>query len=78
MAKPLIVTFPKLKAKMAFNGTTVKDLSGVLDISEDSVRRRLRGGVEFTESEIVALIMFYRCPFEELFECGLQQQTAVL
>ena len=45
---------------------------------KDSVRRRLRGEIEFTESEIVALIMFYRCPFEELFECGLQQQTAVV
>ena len=67
MAKPLINKYPKLKAKMAYNGNNVADLSMVLEISEDSTRRRLRGEVEFELSEIVKLMKFYACKFEDLF-----------
>ncbi|EDS08269.1 hypothetical protein CLOSCI_00580 [[Clostridium] scindens ATCC 35704] len=67
MAKPLVNVFPKLKAKMAYNGNTTTDLAEVLEISEDSVRRRLRGDVEFELPEIVKLMKFYKCTFEEIF-----------
>jgi hypothetical protein len=67
MAKPLVIIFPKLRAKMAYNGTTTADIARALEISEDSVRRRLRGEVEFELPEIVKLMKFYKCSFEDLF-----------
>ena len=67
MAKPLVNIFPKLRAKMGFNNHSTADLAEVLGISEDSVRRRLRGEVEFELQEIVKLILFYNCTFEDLF-----------
>ena len=67
MAKPLINIFPKLRAKMAYYGNTTADIAEFLGISEDSVRRRLRGEVEFELPEIVKLIKFYNCIFEEIF-----------
>ncbi len=68
MAKTLVVVYPKLEAKRAYNGHTTKTYAEILDISEDSVRRRLRGEVEFELSEITKLMDFYHCTFEELFE----------
>lgn len=67
MAKSLVVVFPKLEAKRAYNGHTTKTYAELLEISEDSVRRRLRGEVEFELSEIIKLMIFYHCTFEELF-----------
>lgn len=67
MAKTLEIMFPKLKAKMAYNGTTTAELADVLKISEDSVRRRLRGAVEFELPEVIKLMKFFRCSFEDLF-----------
>ena len=75
MAKTLIVIYPKLEAKRAYNGHTTKVLADVLGISEDSVRRRLRGEVEFELSEIEALMTFYCCTFEDLF--GKEEHQAV-
>lgn len=67
MAKTLIVVYPELEAKRAYNGHTTKTYAEILDMSEDSVRRRLRGEVEFELSEIKKLMDFYHCTFEELF-----------
>mgnify|MGYP000783667002 CR=1 FL=1 len=67
MAKTLIVVYPKLEAKRAYNGHTTKTYAEILNISEDSVRRRLRGEVEFELSEITKLMNFYHCTFEDLF-----------
>lgn len=67
MAKPLINIFPKLRAKMGYNNHSTADLAIILEISEDSVRRRLRGEVEFGLPEIVKLLKFYNCTFEDLF-----------
>lgn len=67
MAKTLVVVFPKLEAKRAYNGHTTKVYAELLGMSEDSVRRRLRGEVEFELSEIIKLMAFYHCTFEELF-----------
>ncbi|MBQ6994993.1 MAG: helix-turn-helix transcriptional regulator [Lachnospiraceae bacterium] len=67
MAKQLIVVFPRLEAKRAFNGHTTSTFAELLGISEDSVRRRLRGEVEFELPEILKLMSFYNCTFEELF-----------
>lgn len=73
MAKTLIVVYPRLEAKRAYNGHTVKTYADILEISEDSVRRRLRGEVEFELSEITKLMNFYHCTFEDLF--GKTEQT---
>ena len=67
MAKTLIVVYPKLEAKRAYNGHTTKTYAEILNISEDSERRRLRGEVEFELSEITKLMDFYHCTFEDLF-----------
>lgn len=67
MAKTLIVIYPELEAKRAYNGHTTKTYAEILNMSEDSVRRRLRGEVEFELSEIKRLMDFYHCSFEELF-----------
>jgi DNA-binding XRE family transcriptional regulator len=67
MAKPLTVIYPKLKAKMAYNGHSTETLAKVLEISEDSMRRRLRGEVDFGLAEIIELMKYYHCEFEDLF-----------
>lgn len=67
MAKTLYVAYPKLEAKRAYYGHTTKIYAELLGVSEDSVRRRLRGEVEFELSEIIKLMNFYGCTFEELF-----------
>lgn len=67
MAKTLIVVYPRLEAQRAYNGHTTKTYAEILEMSEDSVRRRLRGEVEFELSEITKLMDFYHCTFEELF-----------
>lgn len=70
MAKKLIVVYPELEAKRAYNGHTVKTYAEILDMSEDSVRRRLRGEVEFELGDIKKLMNLYHCSFEELFGNG--------
>lgn len=67
MAKTLIVVYPELEAKRGYHGHTTKTYAELLDISEDSVRRRLRGEVEFELSEIIKLMTLYHCTFEDLF-----------
>lgn len=67
MAKPLAVVYPKLRSVMALNGHATEDIAKVLNMSHDSARRRLRGSVEFELSEIIMLLDFYKCSFEDLF-----------
>lgn len=76
MSKTLIVMYPRLEARRAYNGHTAKTYAEILDMSEDSVRRRLRGEVEFELSEIIKLMDFYHCTFEDLF--GNDIKTAVV
>lgn len=75
MSKALVVIYPKLEAKRAYNGHTTKMLADVLGMSEDSVRRRLRGEVEFELSEIEKLMFFYECTFEDLFGKNWEKWT---
>lgn len=67
MAKPLVVVYPKLRSVMALYGHATEEIAEVLDLSFDSTRRRLRGIVEFELSEIIKLLEFYKCSFEDLF-----------
>ena len=67
MAKCIKVKFPSLKGEMAKRGISVSDLAEVLDSSEDSVRRRLRGDVEFDLTEIIKILDYFQSTFEELF-----------
>jgi hypothetical protein len=67
MAKMLINIYPGLRAEMARFGDNAETLSKVLNISVDSVRRRLRGEYEFDINEIRILMNRYGKTFEELF-----------
>lgn len=68
MAKPLINIFPKLRGKMAEHKDNVNDLVDCLGISDDSVRRRLKGEKDFELSEIIILADRYGTSIDELFE----------
>ena len=67
MAEKQTVLFPGLRGEMAKKGVSVRGLAEVLDTSEDSIYRRLKGIVEFDLSEIVKILAFFNCSFEKLF-----------
>ncbi|EET62377.1 hypothetical protein BRYFOR_05412 [Marvinbryantia formatexigens DSM 14469] len=67
MARTQTNIFPMLRVKMAFFNINTSELAEILQMSEDSTRRRLRGEVQFELSEIVKLMKFFSCTFEELF-----------
>lgn len=67
MKKPTTNIYPGLRAKMSFFGHDVPKLAEVLKMSNDSVRRRLKGNVEFELTEIKELMRVYNCTFDELF-----------
>lgn len=67
MAKESINIFPKLRGKMAENNDTVDDLVKCLKISDDSVRRRLKGEKDFELSELIVLANRYQTTIDELF-----------
>lgn len=74
MAKTLVNIYPGLRASMSYNGDDTETLSKLLNISNDTVRRRLRGEREFNIGEILILTHRYGKTFEELF--GSQEQQA--
>ena len=67
VARQLKNIFPILRAKMAENNDDVMDLSTVLMLSDDSVRRRLRGDKEFELAELKILSVRYDMGIDELF-----------
>lgn len=67
MKKSTINIYPGLRAKMSFYGHDISKLAEILKISNDSVRRRLKGNVEFELTEIKELMKMYNCTFDELF-----------
>jgi len=74
MAKTLVNIYPGLRASMSYNGDDTETLSKILNISNDTARRRLRGEREFGIGEILILTRRYGKTFEELF--GKQEQQA--
>ena len=74
MAKTLVNIYPGLRASMSYNGDDTETLSKLLNISNDTARRRLRGDREFYIGEILILTHRYGKTFEELF--GSQEQQA--
>lgn len=68
MAKPLINIFPKLRGKMAEHKDDVSDLVKCLEISDDSIRRRLKGEKDFELSELLILADRYQTSIDELFQ----------
>ena len=68
MAKMLQNIYPGLRAEMSRHGDDAETLAKFMNISADSVRRRLRGEVQFDISEAMALMKRYGKSFEELFE----------
>lgn len=67
MAKQLKNKFPMLRAKMAEKNDDVMDLSGVLKLSDDSIRRRLKGDKGFELTELKALSARYEMTIDDLF-----------
>ena len=74
MAKALVNIYPGLRASMSFNGDDTETLSRILNISNDTTRRRLRGEREFDVGEIQILTNRYGKTFEEL--CGNAERQA--
>lgn len=68
MAKMLQNIYPGLRAEMSRHEDDAETLAKFMNISADSVRRRLRGEVQFDISEAMALMKRYGKNFEELFE----------
>lgn len=67
MGKPLNNIFPKLRGKMAEKNDNVNDLAFYLHISDDSIRRRLKGEKDFELTEIIMLSDRYNSSIDELF-----------
>ena len=68
MAMKLIIIYPGLRYKMAYNGEDAESIADILDISASSARRRLNGSVDFELPEIKKLTDHYKCSFDDLFE----------
>lgn len=77
MAKALINIYPGLRASMSFNGDDTETLSRILNISNDTTRRRLRGEREFDVGEIQILTRRYGKTFEELFGNPEKQSATI-
>lgn len=67
MAKPLMNIFPKLRGKMAEQNDDVNDLCEILEISDDSLRRSLKGERDFRLTELSILADRYNSTIDELF-----------
>ncbi len=67
MAKELVNVFPKLRGKMAEKNDNVDDLVKCLNISDDSIRRRLKGEKDFELTELIILADRYQTSIDELF-----------
>lgn len=78
MAKPLINKYPKLRGKMGFHGIGTEELADLLEISKDSVRRRLRGDIEFELPQVIKLMKYFNCSFEDLFGEPEEEPRAVI
>lgn len=72
MAKPLTNIFPKLRGKMAEHKDDVNDLVKCLGISDDSIRRRLKGEKDFELTELNLLADRFETTIDELFEIEKQ------
>lgn len=68
MAKALKYIYPGLRSRMAFKNEGAEELSKVLGLSPDSIRRRLSGRADFELTEIKVLMKHYECSFSDLFE----------
>lgn len=68
MAKQLINIFPKLRGKMAEHKDDVNELVKCLEISDDSIRRRLKGEKDFELTELNLLADRYGTTIDELFK----------
>lgn len=68
MPKPLTNVYPKLRANMAEKNDTVRVLSEILSVSNDTVRKSLRGERDFLLPEARTLSQRYGQPIEILFE----------
>ena len=67
MRKTITNIYPGLRAKMSFYNHDIEAMAEILGMSNDSVRRRLKGNVEFELTEIKKLMKIYNCKFEDLF-----------
>ena len=68
MRKKIINIFPGLETHMLYRLHDYRKLASILDISHESVLKRLSGEVEFELSEIKKLMREYRTSFDNLFD----------
>jgi DNA-binding IclR family transcriptional regulator len=68
MPKKLTNIYPKLRGLMAERNENVDDLVSVLGISDDTIRRSLKGLRNFNLIEARALSNRYEIGIEELFK----------
>jgi hypothetical protein len=73
--KTITNVYPGLRAKMSFYNHDVPEIAKILGMSNDSVRRRLKGNVEFELTEIKKLMKTYRCGFDDLFDTNLHYKN---
>ena len=60
--------FPKLEGVLASRGIPTPVLANGIEMSDQAVRRRLNGDVEFSLDEIVKLCSFLKCDFSDIFD----------
>ena len=59
--------FPKLRGMMAEHKDTISELAEILNISDDTLRRSLKGEREFELRELRKIAARYKTTMDELF-----------
>ena len=71
----MIMLYPNIKAEMARNNITIKELAKVIGLSTNSVSFKLNGKRQFTLSEIEKIALLFNCSLDYLVghECNEKQ-----
>jgi len=75
MAKISNNIFPKLRGMMAEYRDTIPDLANLLKISDDTLRRTLKGERDFELSEMKLISQRYKTTMDDLFIFEPSQST---
>lgn len=59
--------YPKLKARRVELGYTQLDVANKLDVSLSTYCHKEKGKTDFTINEIIKLLVFLNCKFEDIF-----------
>lgn len=67
MNKMCVPIFPKLEAKIAEKGLNYTIMGNTQGMGGQNFARRMRGETEFDLAEVMWLITYFDCEFEDLF-----------